>query len=122
MPAAGEGARMEPVYQPALWRDLFAMIGASAGALVGLLFIVVTLHFDKISERTDANMRVTMEGARNNMYHLLTVLVEAVVVLTPQPLFFAGIELIALNLVGLRLPLTIIYRYVGQNITISNRG
>jgi hypothetical protein len=56
------------------------------------------------------------------MYHLLTVLVEAVVILTPQPLFFAGIELIALNLVGLRLPLTIIYRYVGQNITISNRG
>lgn len=113
---------METAYQPEAWHDLFGMIGASAGALVGLLFIVVTLHFDKISERSDDNMRATMEGARFNMYHLLTVLVEAAVVLTPQPLLFIGIELIGLNLFGLRLPLTFIYKYFDKNLTISNRG
>ena len=113
---------METAYQPELWHDLFEMIGASAGALVGLLFIVVTLHFDKISERSDNNMRATMQGARFNMYHLLTVLVEAAIVLAPQPPLFAGIELIGLNLFGLRLPFTIIYKYLDKNLTISDRG
>ena len=106
----------------AQWHDVFVVIGTSAGALVGLLFIVISLHFDRIAERSDVNMRVTIEGARNNTLHLLTVLVESLAVLTPQPLPFLGAELIALNVYGLRLPFTIIRRYVGQGITISHRG
>src|SRR6185312_10327099 len=94
----------------------------SAGALVGLLFIVVSLHFDKISGQSDVNTRVTMEGARYNTMHLLTVMLEAAAVLTPQPAAWLGVELIALNLFGLRLPLTIIYRYADRHITISHRG
>ncbi|HVZ68796.1 MAG TPA: hypothetical protein VG891_04990 [Rhizomicrobium sp.] len=109
-------------YDPEQWHDLFEMIGASAGALVGLLFVVVTLHFDRITERADDNLRITMQGARYNMLHLLTVLVESAVVLAPQPLVFAGGELITINLFGLRLPFNIILRYVNKNITISNRG
>jgi hypothetical protein len=104
------------------WRDLFVMIGTAAGALVGLLFIVISLHFDKISERTDANMRATVEGSRNNTLHLLTVLAEAAAVLTPQPALALGLELVGLNLFGLRLPLSIIGRYASQHITISERG
>lgn len=104
------------------WHDLFVMIGSSAGALVGLLFIVVSLHFDKISGQDDVNMRVTMEGARYNTMHLLTVLLEAAAVLTPQPAAWLGAELILLNLFGLRLPLTIIYRYANRHVTISHRG
>jgi len=113
---------MEFDYRPEAWRDLFVMIGGAAGALVGLLFIVMSLHFDKVARRSDANMRVTIEGGRNNTYHLLTVLVEAAAVLTPQPMVLLGAELIGLNLFGLRLPLTIIRRYLGQHITISERG
>lgn len=113
---------MDFVYRPELWRDLFVMIGTSAGALVGLLFIVVSLHIDKISELSDDNMRMTIEGARFNTIHLLTVLIEAAAVLTPQPLAFLGAELIALNLLGLRLPLTIIYKYFDKHVTISARG
>lgn len=113
---------MESAYQPDAWRDLFFMIGTAAGALVGLLFIVVSLHIDKINELTDYNMRVTIEGARFNTLHLLTVLIEAAAVLTPQPLPFLGAELIVLNLFGLRLPLTIIYKYFDKHITISDRG
>lgn len=113
---------MNFAYKPELWRDVFIMIGTSAGALVGLLFVVMSLHLDRILERTDANMRVTVEGARNNTYHLLTVLIEAAVVLAPQPLALAGAELVAINLFGLRLPLTIIRRYVRLRVTISERG
>lgn len=113
---------MDTVIQPELWHDVFVMLGSSSGALVGLLFIVVSLHFDKIHALDDANTRVTMQGARFNMIHLLTVLVEAVAVLTPQPVFYLGAELILINLFGLRLPLTIIYRYMNQHITISARG
>ncbi len=39
------GACMEAVNQPEAWRDLFQMIGATAGALVGLMLMVVSLHF-----------------------------------------------------------------------------
>lgn len=109
-------------YNPTQWHDLFEMIGASAGALVGLLFVVVTLHFGKITERHDDNLRITLQGARYNMLHLLTVLVESAIILAPQPPSFMGAELIAINLFGLRLPINIIYRYINKHITISNRG
>jgi hypothetical protein len=113
---------MEVVYPLELWRDLFFMIGSAAGALVGLLFVVVSLHFDKINELSDYNMRATIDGARFNTIHLLTVLIEAAAVLTPQPLVFLGAELIVLNLLGLRLPFTIIYKYFDKHVTISTRG
>jgi len=104
------------------WHDVFVMIGASAGSLVGLLFIVMSLHLDRIASRDDANTRLTIEGGRNNTYHLLTVLVEAVCVLAPQPALWLGVELIAINLYGLRLPLMITARYLRQRVTISERG
>lgn len=113
---------MEIAYQPELWRDLFVMIGTSAGALVGLLFIVLSIHFDKIDDLADHNMRATIEGARFNTIHLLTVLVEAAVVLMPQPAAFLGAELIVINFFGLRLPLSIIYKYYDKHLTISRRG
>ena len=102
---------MESTYRPESWHDVFVMIGTSAGALVGLLFIVMSLHLDKISERTDYNMNATIHGARSNTIHLLNVLVEAAMVLTPQPLSFIGAELIAINIVGLRHPLAFVYKY-----------
>jgi energy-converting hydrogenase Eha subunit A len=50
------------------------------------------------------------------------VLVEAVAVLLPQPLVLLGAELVAINLFGLRLPLTIIRNYYDKHITISHSG
>ena len=105
-----------------LWRDLFVMMGGSAGTLVGLLFVVVSLHVDRIVGQADVNMRATVEGARNNTYHLLTVLVEAGLVLAPQPLALLGAELVAVNLFGVRLPLSILHRYLGRGVTLSERG
>ena len=113
---------MELTYKPELWHDLFVVIGTSAGALVGLLFIVMSLHLAKISESADYNMRATIDGARYNTIHLLVVLVEAAVVLTPQPLSFIGAELIALNIFGLRGPLAFTHKYFNKHIKISHRG
>jgi hypothetical protein len=113
---------MESTYKPDLWHDLFVMIGTSAGALVGLLFVVMSLHLSKISDRADVNMRAIIDGARYNTIHLLVVLVEAAVVLTPQPLTWIGIELVAINVFGLRGPLAFTYKYLNKDITISHRG
>jgi hypothetical protein len=113
---------MSATYEPEAWSDLFLMIGTTAGALVGLLFIVMSLHLDKISDLPDYNMRATVQGARFNIVHLLNVVVEMAIVLSPQPIAWIGVELIAVNLFGLRLPLTIIARYADKHVTISERG
>lgn len=109
-------------YQPEAWRDLFMMLGTTAGALVGLLFIVMSLHLDRLSDLPEQNMRVTIEGSRYNILHLLTVVVEAAMLLVPQPLLWLAVELVAINLFGLRLPLIIIRRYARRHLTISERG
>ncbi len=102
-------------YQPEVWRDLFVMIGTSAASLVGLLFIVMSLHIGAIRDRPDYNMGATIHASRNNTYHLLTALVTAVVVLTPQPPPILGAELVALHLFGLRLPITFTLRHFIEN-------
>ncbi len=53
---------MESTFKPELWHDLFIMLGTAAGSLVGLLFIVMSLHIDRISKRADINMRATLTG------------------------------------------------------------
>ncbi len=113
---------MEAVYEPEAWGELFLMIGTCAGALVGLLFIVMSLHLDRIRDQSDANVRASVEGARFNILHLLTVMVESAVILAPQPLPFMAVELILINLFGLRLPFTIIARYANKHLTISEQG
>ena len=54
---------MEHANRLEMWHDVFVVIGTSAGALVGLLFIVMSIHLDKITERADDNLRATIDGA-----------------------------------------------------------
>lgn len=110
---------MEPIFHSELWRDLYVMIGTSAGALVGLLFVVMSLHIAKV-DNADKHLSMTIQGSRNNTYHLLAVLVQAALVLTPQPLPVLGVELLAINLFGLRLPLIITYKLIGTDIIVGN--
>ena len=108
---------MANAYQPEVWRDLFVMVGTAAATLVGLLFVVMSLHINAIRNRPDDNLSATIHAARNNTFHLLTVLVTAAVVLAPQPPSVLGAELVAIHLFGLRLPIIFIYRHF-----IENRG
>lgn len=70
------------------WRDLYIMLGTSAGALIGLLFVVTSLHLDEIINNPAYRLR-----ARNNMYYLLLLLAQAGLILTPQPIAWLGAEL-----------------------------
>ncbi len=99
------------------WRDLFVMVGGAAAALVGLLFVVMSLYFNAIRAAPDYDVNATVHAARNNTYHLLTVLVTAVLILAPQPADVLGAELICLHLFGLRLPLFFTYEHF-----IAHRG
>ena len=108
---------MANAYQPEVWRDLFVMVGTAAASLVGLLFVVMSLHINAIRNRPDDNMSATIHAARNNTFHLLTVLVTAALVLAPQAPPILGAELVAIHLFGLRLPIVFTYRYF-----IENRG
>lgn len=108
---------MEQAYQPELWRDLYVMLGTSAAALIGLLFVVTSLHLDEIMNNPVFRIR-----AYNITLHLLTILVEAALILTPQPMPLLGAELIVINLFGLRLPLSFVYKYFYKNRKMGNRG
>ena len=36
------------IFQVEMWRDLYVMIGTSSAALIGLLYIVTSLHLNEI--------------------------------------------------------------------------
>ena len=69
---------MEAAYQPELWRDLYVMLGTSSGALIGLLFVVTSLHLEEIVNNTAYRIR-----ARSNSIFLIITLVEAALILRP---------------------------------------
>jgi energy-converting hydrogenase Eha subunit A len=108
---------MEQAFQPQLWRDLYVMLGTSAAALIGLLFVVTSLHLDEIMTNPVHRIR-----ARNMTFHLLVLLVEATLILTPQPMLTLGVELVAINLFGLQLPLRFIYQAFYKNREMGKRG
>ena len=98
---------METAYRPELWHDLFVMLGTSAAALIGLLFVAASV---RISEAT--NRPVFRIRSRSITLHLLAMLVQAMAVLTPQPMNFLGAEVVIINLCGLWLPLTFLYKMI----------
>jgi hypothetical protein len=104
-------------YQPELWRDLYVMLGTSAGALVGLLFIVTSLHLEEIMNNAFYQIR-----ARNNMYYLLTLLGQAGLILTPQPMRILGSELIVISLLLLLFHLRNLYLFQLKDKESSKRG
>jgi hypothetical protein len=111
---------MENDYQPELWRDMFVVLGSSAAALIGLLFIATSLHLNEI-----VNNPISHRRALNNTCYLLILLIEALLLLIPQPMPILGAELICINLLGLWLPLNAVtiffkdkerYRHTGGRI------
>jgi hypothetical protein len=105
------------IYRPELWRDLYVMLGTSSAALLGLLFVVTSLHLDEIVSNPVYRTR-----ARVNSIFLLVTLVEAALVLTPQPMELLGLELIIVNLFGWSFPLRNTYRYHIRNRALGQVG
>jgi hypothetical protein len=108
---------MDHSYQPELWRDLYVMLGTSAAALIGLLFIVASFRLDEIMGNPVYRIRT-----RNMTIHLLALVVQAALILTPQPMEILGVELLIINLLGLPLPLTFMYDAFFINEAKGKRG
>lgn len=84
---------------PDLWREFFAVLATSAAALVGLLFVVSSLHLDKF-----ARDRVLQRRAQNIAIVMMLLFLQALTVLVPQDLWALGTEIFLLNLVILYFP------------------
>jgi len=107
---------MENAYQPELWRDLYVMLGTSSAALIGLLFVVTSLHLEEVMNNAVYRLR-----ARNVTFFLLALLIQAVAILTPQPKVLLGAELVAINLCGLCFPVSFVYWFF-RNRQMVKRG
>ena len=108
---------MSAVYQPEQWRDLYVMLGTSAAALIGLLFVATSLHLDDVVRNPVYHTR-----AYNQTRYLVLLLVEAVFVLVPQPPAALGIEIVLLNALGLSLPLSNIYTFMYKHEAAAAPG
>jgi hypothetical protein len=99
------------------WHDLYVMLGTSSAALIGLLFIATSMHLGEVVSNPGFRVR-----SYNQTLYLLTLLVEAVLILVPQPVPFPGAELILLNLVGLWFPISTSYTFIHKHRNDRHRG
>ncbi len=100
-----------------MWHDLYVMLGTSTAALIGLLFIATSLHIGEVASNLGFRIR-----AYNGTLYLLTLLVQSVFVLSPQTTLALGLEICALNLVGLTFPLRNFYRYLYKDADAARRA
>lgn len=108
---------MENVHHLESWRDLYVMLGTSSAALIGLLFIVTSLHLEKIMSHSGYRVR-----ARNFLLHLIATLIQAAAILTPQSTVVLGAELLAINLCAMWLPLSFSYKAFYSDKTARKQG
>jgi hypothetical protein len=108
---------METTHQLEAWRDLYVMLGTSSAALLGLLYVVTSLHLDEI-----VNNAVYRTRARSNSLYLIVTLVEAALFLTPQPMVTLGLTIIVVNVFGLSVNVRNTYRILYKNWSIGQHG
>jgi len=99
------------------WHDLYVMLGASSATLIGLIFVAASLHLGDLVSNPAVRVR-----AYHGTLYLLALLVEAVLILIPQPVPVLGAQLCALNLAGLWFPLSGAYRYFFKDKAASQHA
>ena len=87
----------------AAWQPLFATLAQSAAALIGLLFVAMSIQLDKIMG--DALLRLR---ARNSAIVFIIVFLQAVAIVVPQDLRLAGVQVLVLSLLQLYFPILIV--------------
>ncbi len=93
------------------WSEFFLLLGSSAGALIGLLFVVATLSAEKQAESNSRGIEVY---ATPTVFHLGVVLVLSAVVLAPGVLHvFIGLVTAACGGVGLAYMNWVVRQFVG---------
>ncbi len=99
------------------WHDLYVMLGTSSAALIGLLFIATSIHLGEVVSNPGCRVR-----SYNQTLYLLTLLVEAILILVPQPVPFLGAELMVLNMVGLWFTISTTYTFIYKHRDDRHRG
>jgi hypothetical protein len=79
---------MESAYRLESWQNLYIMLGSSAAALTGLLFVAVSLQAKSIVK--DPVLRV--RAAANTIMSVILI-INAAILLVPQSVIAIGIEL-----------------------------
>ena len=108
---------MESDYPIQAWHDLYIMLGTSSATLIGLIFVAASLHLRDLVDNPAFRVR-----AYHGTLYLLTLLLEAVAILVPQPVPALGVQLCALNLAGLWFPLSSAYSYFYKDKAASQRA
>jgi len=79
--------------QPAAWHELFVATATAAAALLGLIFVAISLHMREIETRPTLRLR-----ARLNLQALGSVLTASLAALLPgQGPRWLGVELLAIS-------------------------
>src|SRR4029078_12360484 len=88
------------------WDTFAVIIGGSAGALVGLLFVALSIHAGRIAEAADFRNR-----ARQTLLFFAVLLLIVVILAIPlQPEWLLGAELLALGVLAAALLIILDYR------------
>jgi hypothetical protein len=75
------------------WQNFYVMVGGAAAALTGLVLVAVSLHLTAILAHP-----LYRDRAHTSLQGLITILVVAGAMLTPQPSSALGIEVLLLGL------------------------
>ena len=79
---------MGNAYKIEFWHDLYVMLGGSAAALAGLIFIAMSLQIGAIAKN-----EVFRARASSNTFMIVTLVINAAAILVPQGTVALGIEL-----------------------------
>jgi len=82
-------------YLPGMWRDFAVTVAGLAGALVGLLFVAVSIKSDVLARSRSLSSR----AAQTLVLFMISVLI-AVLLVAPQPPAALGAELLAVAVVS----------------------
>jgi len=78
------------------WSEFAVVTGGASAALVGLLFVAVTLRIDAISRASDLRSR----AAQTLTLFVLALVVAIVLTVPDQPAYALGAELVVIAVVG----------------------
>ena len=103
---------MQPyAYQPEQWRDLYVMLGTSAAALIGLLFVATSLHLDDVVRNPVYHTR----AYNQTRYLVLLLSKRCSCSCRSRPWHSSASRSAAQRSLGLSLPLSNIYSFVYKN-------
>ena len=88
------------------WDTFAVVIGGSAGALVGLLFVALSIHAGRIAESADLRNR----AAQTLVIFAVVLLIGVLLAIPLQPEWLLGAELLALGILAAGLLIVLDHR------------